>query len=36
MYRRQLGEQIEEHLAGHAGVLRRWLDALRERASGGC
>lgn len=30
MYRGQIGEEIEERLAGHAAVLHRWLDALRE------
>lgn len=29
MYRRQVGVEIEERLAGHAAVLRRWLEALR-------
>ncbi len=33
MYRGKIGEEIEERLAGHAAVLRRWLDALRERAA---
>ena len=32
MYREQIGAQIAERLAGHADVLRRWLDALRQRA----
>jgi uncharacterized protein YutE (UPF0331/DUF86 family) len=32
MYRRKIGEEIEERLAGHAAVLRRWLDAMKERA----
>jgi uncharacterized protein YutE (UPF0331/DUF86 family) len=31
MYRGQIGEDIAQRLAGHAAVLRRWLDALRER-----
>ena len=35
MYRGQLGEAIAARLAGHAAVLRRWLDALRERAADG-
>jgi hypothetical protein len=35
MYRGQIGEEIEQRLAGHAAVLRRWLDALRERAADG-
>jgi uncharacterized protein YutE (UPF0331/DUF86 family) len=33
MYRGRLGEEIEQRLAGHAVVLRRWLDALIERTS---
>ena len=33
MYRGLLGEEIEERLAGHAAVLHRWLDALKERAA---
>jgi uncharacterized protein YutE (UPF0331/DUF86 family) len=33
MDRGQLGEEIEERLAGHAGVLHRWLDALQQRAA---
>jgi hypothetical protein len=35
MYRGQIGEEIEKRLAGHAAVLRRWLDALRDRAADG-
>jgi hypothetical protein len=35
MYRGQIGEEIAERLAGHAAVLRRWLDALQERAADG-
>jgi hypothetical protein len=35
MYRAGIGEQIEQRLAGHAAVLRRWLDALQERAADG-
>ena len=31
MYRGQIGAEIEERLASHAIVLRRWLDALRQR-----
>ena len=31
----RLGRQIEEHLAAHATLLRRWLDALKERAAAG-
>ena len=33
MYRNQVGRQIEAHLAAHAALLRRWLDALQERAA---
>jgi hypothetical protein len=33
MYRDQVGQQIEAHLAAHAGLLRRWLDALQQRAA---
>src|SRR5580704_12534968 len=32
MYRDQVGQQIEQHLAAHAALLHRWLDALRARA----
>ncbi len=32
MYRDQVGQQIEAHLAAHAALLRRWLAALRQRA----
>jgi len=32
MYRDQLGEQIEQHLAARAALLRRWLKALERRA----
>jgi nucleotidyltransferase substrate binding protein (TIGR01987 family) len=35
MYRENLGVEIAERLAGHAVVLRRWLDALRQRAASG-
>jgi uncharacterized protein YutE (UPF0331/DUF86 family) len=35
MYRGQIGEEIQERLSVHAALLRRWLDALRERASDG-
>jgi hypothetical protein len=34
MYRGQLGDEIEERLAGHAAVLRRWLEALKNHAAG--
>jgi hypothetical protein len=30
MYRGKIGEDIEERLAGHAAVLRRWLEALQQ------
>lgn len=33
MYRDDVGKQIEEHLAAHAALLHRWLDALKERAA---
>jgi uncharacterized protein YutE (UPF0331/DUF86 family) len=33
MYRGQLGAEIEERLAGHAAVLRRWVDALQQQAA---
>jgi uncharacterized protein YutE (UPF0331/DUF86 family) len=33
MYRGQIGEEIEERLAGHAAVLHRGLDALRKTAA---
>jgi hypothetical protein len=33
MYRGQIGAEIEERLASHATVLRRWLDVLRQRAA---
>jgi len=33
MYRDQVGEQIEQHLAAHAALLHRWLDALHQRAA---
>ncbi len=35
MYRDQVGEEIERHLAAHAALLHRWLDALRQRAAEG-
>lgn len=34
MYRGRIGEEIEQRLAGHAAVLHRWLDVLKERAAG--
>ena len=33
MYRGQIGEEIEERLAAHAALLRRWLDALQHAAA---
>ena len=33
MYRDEVGKKIEEHLAHHAALLRRWLDALKARAA---
>lgn len=33
MYRGRIGEEIQERLADHAAVLRRWLDALKTRDS---
>jgi nucleotidyltransferase substrate binding protein (TIGR01987 family) len=33
MYKQDLGEAIAERLAGHAAVLRRWLDALQQQAA---
>lgn len=35
LYRGELGAEIEERLAGHAGVLHRWLDALNRRVAAG-
>jgi hypothetical protein len=32
MYRGEIGAEIEERLAAHATLLRRWLEALRRRA----
>src|SRR5205807_18202 len=32
MYRDEVGQQIDEHLPGHAALLHRWLDALRKQA----
>jgi uncharacterized protein YutE (UPF0331/DUF86 family) len=34
MYRGRIGDELEERLAAHATVLRRWLDALKRRAAG--
>ena len=31
MYRGQIGDEIRQRLAGHSGVLHRWLAALRQR-----
>jgi uncharacterized protein YutE (UPF0331/DUF86 family) len=33
MYRGDIGAEIGERLAGHAAVLRRWLEALQRRAA---
>jgi hypothetical protein len=33
MYRGQIGAEINERLAGHAALLRRWLEALQARAA---
>ena len=33
MYRGEVGEVIEQHLAAHAALLHRWLDALQEQAA---
>ena len=33
MYREPVGQQIEAHLAAHAALLRRWLEALQRRAA---
>jgi uncharacterized protein YutE (UPF0331/DUF86 family) len=33
MYRQAIGEAVASHLAGHAAVLRRWLEALRRHAA---
>lgn len=33
MYKQDLGKEIAVRLAGHAAVLHRWLDALKERAA---
>lgn len=35
MYRGEIGAEIEERLAGHAALLHRWLDALRDAAADG-
>jgi uncharacterized protein YutE (UPF0331/DUF86 family) len=34
MYRGRIGQEIEERLAGHATVLRRWIGALKARDAG--
>jgi hypothetical protein len=31
--RDQVGQQIEAHLAAHAALLRRWLEALQRRVA---
>lgn len=33
MYRGRIGAEINERLAGHAALLRRWLEALQKRAA---
>jgi uncharacterized protein YutE (UPF0331/DUF86 family) len=33
MYRGAIAAEIEAHLAGHAALLRRWLDTLQQRAA---
>jgi hypothetical protein len=33
MYRRAIGEAVASHLAGHAVVPRRWLEALQRRVA---
>jgi uncharacterized protein YutE (UPF0331/DUF86 family) len=33
MYRQAIGEAVGSHLAGHAVLLRRWLEALQRRAA---
>jgi hypothetical protein len=33
MYRDRIGEEIAEHLAAHAAVLRRWLEPLQREAT---
>jgi hypothetical protein len=33
MYRGEIGAEIEARLAGHAALLRRWLDAMQKRAA---
>lgn len=33
MYKQDLGKELAERLAAHTAVLRRWLDALKERAA---
>jgi hypothetical protein len=33
MYRGDIGAQIDERLPGHAALLGRWLEALRQRAA---
>jgi uncharacterized protein YutE (UPF0331/DUF86 family) len=33
MYRREIGNTVASHLVEHAALLRRWLDALRQRAA---
>jgi nucleotidyltransferase-like protein len=35
MYRGEIGTEIAGHLADHAGLLRRWLEAMRRAANTG-
>ena len=35
MYRGRIGAEIDERLAGHAALLTRWLEALRQRTADG-
>jgi uncharacterized protein YutE (UPF0331/DUF86 family) len=35
MYREEVGQQIEQHLADHAALLHRWLEALQRRVADG-
>ena len=35
MYRGELGEEIAQHIATHAALLRRWVDAFKARVAEG-